>query len=114
MRTALPKWRLKRALDYIETHLAEPVTLADLANCTGLSRMYFAAQFRTATGVRPREYLIRRRIERAQDLLSNSHLSLVQIALSVGFQTQAYFTTVFKRVVGETPHRWRRQNQPDV
>ena len=113
-RTALPKWRLKRAFDFIEEHLAEPVTLAEIATFAGLSRMYFAAQFRAATGLRPHEYLLRRRIERAQDLLSSSCLTLVEVALSVGFQTQAHFTTVFKRFVGETPHQWRRQNRQAV
>jgi AraC family transcriptional regulator len=113
-RTALPKWRLKRAFDYIEEHLAEPVTLADVAAYAGLSRMYFAAQFRAATGLRPHEYLLRRRIERAQELLSVSHLTLVEVALSVGFQTQAHFTTVFKRFAGDTPLQWRRQNRPAV
>ena len=69
--------------------------------------MHFAAQFRIATGFRPHEYLLRKRIERACDLLVTSDASLVDIALSVGFQTQAHFTTVFKRFMGETPHRWR-------
>lgn len=113
-RSPLPKWRLKRALEYIDTHLAEPVTLADIAAITGLSRMYFAAQFRAATGVRPHEFLLRRRIERAQELLSTSGQAVVEVALSVGFQTQAHFTTVFKRFVGETPHRWRTRNRQAV
>jgi AraC-like DNA-binding protein len=113
-RTALPKWRLKRAFDFIEEHLSEPVTLAEIAAFAGLSRMYFAAQFRAATGLRPHEYLLRRRIERAQELLSSSCLTLVEVALSVGFQTQAHFTTVFKRFVGETPHQWRRQYRQAV
>jgi AraC-like DNA-binding protein len=85
--------------------------LSDLAAFAGLSRMYFAAQFRAATGVRPHEYLLRRRVERAQDLLSTSGQALVEVALSVGFQTQAHFTTVFKRFVGQTPHRWRCRNR---
>jgi AraC family transcriptional regulator len=110
-RTALPKWRLKRAFDFIEEHLAEPITLAEIAAYAGLSRMYFAAQFRAATGLRPHEYLLRRRIERAQELLSLSCLTLVEVALSVGFQTQAHFTTVFKRFAGDTPHQWRRQHR---
>lgn len=113
-RSALPKWRLKRALDYIDAHLAEPVTLADIAAFAGLSRMYFAAQFRAATGVRPHEYLLRRRIHRAQELLSTSGLAVVEVALNVGFQTQAHFTTVFKRFVGDTPYQWRRQNRQGV
>jgi AraC-like DNA-binding protein len=73
--------------------------------------MHFAAQFRAATGLRPHEYLIRRRIERAQELLLTSRLSLVDIAMDVGFRTQAHFTTVFGRFVGETPSVWRQRNQ---
>lgn len=106
---ALPKWRVKRVVDYIEAHLGEPITLAELAGVTGLTRMHFAAQFRLATGVRPHEYLLRKRIERACDQLVTSDASLVEVALSVGFQTQAHFTTVFKRFTSQTPHRWRTQ-----
>jgi AraC-like DNA-binding protein len=104
---ALPKWRIKRAVDYIEAHLPGRVTLAELAGATGLTRMHFAAQFRMATGLRPHEYLLRKRVERARDMLLASDASLVDIALGVGFQTQAHFTTVFKRFTGETPNRWR-------
>lgn len=105
---ALPKWRLKRALEFIEAQLAEPVGLADIAAAAGLTRMYFAAQFKAATGLRPHEYLLRRRIERAQEMLAKDEASLVDIALSVGFQTQSHFTTVFKRFVGQPPRAWRR------
>ncbi|MET0332289.1 MAG: AraC family transcriptional regulator [Dyella sp.] len=104
--TALQPWRLTRALDYIEAHLGENIALAELAEAAGLTRMHFAAQFRAATGLRPHEYLLRRRIERAQELLRREPISLADVALSVGFQTQAHFTTVFKRFVGRTPHRW--------
>ncbi len=72
--------------------------------------MHFAAQFRVATGLRPHEYLLQRRIERAQELLLNSRMPLVEIAFEVGFKTQAHFTTVFARVVGETPNVWRQRN----
>jgi AraC family transcriptional regulator len=104
----LPKWRLKRAMEYIETHLDDPVSLTDLATAAGLTRMHFAAQFRAATGLRPHEYLLRRRVERGQDMLSASKMTVVDIALSVGFQTQSHFTTVFKRFTGQPPHTWRR------
>lgn len=104
----LPVWRLKRTFAYIEAHLSERVSLADLAAAAGLTRMHFAAQFRVATGTSPHEYLLRRRIERAQEMMHETRETLVSIALAVGFQTQAHFTTVFKRFVGETPHRWRR------
>jgi transcriptional regulator GlxA family with amidase domain len=100
----LPKWRLKRATDYVDAHLGEPIGLADIAAATGLTRMHFAAQFRASTGLRPHEYLVRRRIERAQDLLAASNLPLVEVALEVGFKAQAHFTTVFSRIVGDTPN----------
>jgi AraC family transcriptional regulator len=106
--SGLPKWRLKRATDYIEAHLAESVSLADIAAVTGLTRMHFAAQFRAATGLRPHEYLLRRRVERAQEMLLRQGQSVVDVAMAVGFQTQAHFTSVFKRFVGQPPHAWRR------
>jgi AraC-like DNA-binding protein len=106
----LPRWRLKRATEYIAAHLSEPIGLAEIAASTGLTRMHFAAQFRAATGLPPHEYLVRRRIDRAQQLLAASELSLAAIALEVGFKAQAHFTTVFSRIVGETPNAWRRKN----
>jgi AraC-like DNA-binding protein len=104
----LPKWRLKRVVDYVDTHLASRITLADLAGAAGRTRMHFAAQFRVATGTRPHDFVLHRRIERAQEMLRHRSLALVDIALCVGFQTQAHFTTVFKRFTGVTPHCWRR------
>lgn len=103
----LVPWRLKRVLAYVDNHLSEAVTLADMAQAAGLSRMHFAAQFRVATGLRPHEYLLKCRIERAQHMMRETREPLVQIALAVGFQTQAHFTTVFRRFVGVSPHRWR-------
>ena len=108
----LARWRLKRAMDYVEARLAEPVSLADVASATGLTRMHFAAQFRAATGLRPHEYLLRRRIERAQEMLVGTRVSVLDVALSVGFQTQSHFTSVFKRFVGQPPCAWR-QSQGD-
>jgi AraC-like DNA-binding protein len=108
--SGLSKWRLKRATEYMAANLGEPISLADIAAATGLSRMHFAAQFRVATGLRPHEYLLQRRIERAQELLLGSRMPLVEIALDVGFKTQAHFTTVFARLVGETPNVWRQHN----
>jgi AraC-like DNA-binding protein len=106
----LPKWRLKRVTDYVSAHIGDPIRLVDLANVAGLTRMYFAAQFRAAVGMCPHEYLVRERLKRAQLLLREPGHSLVDVALSVGFQTQAHFTTVFRRYVGDTPHRWRTEH----
>jgi AraC family transcriptional regulator len=105
--TTLPQWRLRRAIEFIDANLSAPIGLADIARSTGLTRMYFAAQFRRTTGMRPHEYLVRRRIEHAQDLLRGAEGSVLEVAMRCGFRSQAHFTTVFKRFVGDTPHCWR-------
>jgi len=104
---ALAKWRLRRVEDYVGTHFERCISLSQLAKVAGLSRMHFAAQFRVATGYRPREYLLHERVERAKSLLSGSDTPLAEVALAVGFCTQAHFSTVFKRMTGDTPARWR-------
>ncbi|MBY0610986.1 MAG: AraC family transcriptional regulator [Beijerinckiaceae bacterium] len=106
----LAKWRLKRAVDYIDDNLDGSVTLADVSAAAGLTRMHFAAQFKASTGLRPHEYLLRRRVEKAQQLLATRNASVVDVALSVGFESQSHFTTVFKRFVGKPPHAWRQSN----
>jgi AraC-like DNA-binding protein len=108
--SGLAKWRLKRAIDFMMENLAEPIGLAEIATAAGLSRMHFAAQFRVTTGLPPHDYIQRRRIERAQELLANSDLPLVEIGLDVGFKNQSHFTTVFSRLVGQTPNVWRHSN----
>ncbi len=109
--TALPGWRLKRVHEFIETHLDSSVALADVAKAAGLSRMHFAAQFRAATGVRPHEYLLQRRIAKAQTMLATTKLPIVEVALMVGFSSQAHFAVVFKRFSGLTPLRWRQSHR---
>jgi len=104
---ALPKWRLRRVEEYVKTHFDRCISLSDLARVAGLSRMHFAAQFRAATGYRPREYLLHQRIEHAKSLMSKGETPLAEVALAVGFCTQAHFSTVFKRITNETPARWR-------
>ena len=107
-RGGLLKWRLEKVRRYVDANLGETIGLADMAAAAGLSRMHFAAQFRAATGVRPHDYLVDRRIDRACELLSATDMPIAEVAFSVGFQTQSHFTTVFKRRVRETPFRWRR------
>ena len=107
--SSLPKWRFTRVVQYIDANLAEPIKLADLAAVAGLSRMYFASQFRMATGLRPHIYLLKKRIQRAQEQMIATTDPLVEISLSVGFQSQAHFTTTFRKLVGQTPYRWRRE-----
>jgi AraC family transcriptional regulator len=109
--TPLPKWRLKRAVDYIEANLTKPIYLAELSNVAGLTRMHFAAQFRAATGSSPHNYILRRKVAFSQRLLLDSQLSIADVAAMMSFSSQAHFTVVFKRVVGKTPVRWRQASR---
>jgi AraC-like DNA-binding protein len=103
----LPQWRLERVSEFVDAHLGEKIGLPEMASSAGLTRMHFAAQFRRATGMGPHEYLLRRRIDRAKQLLRDSHFSVLDIAISCGFESQPHFTTVFRKQVGEPPARWK-------
>lgn len=105
---ALPRWRLQRVTAYVKEHVSDAISLADMATAAGMSPMHFAAQFRAATGQRPHHYLLQCRIQHAKALLTDASRSLIDIAISVGFRTQAHFTTVFKNFEQTTPMQWRR------
>ncbi|PTR34484.1 AraC-like DNA-binding protein [Luteibacter sp. OK325] len=107
-RTSLPNWRLRRVINYVDGRLDEGISLTEMASVAGLSAMYFAAQFKAATGMRPHHYVIARRIQHAKHLLHRSEHTVLHIALAVGFRTQSHFTTVFKKHESITPARWRR------
>jgi len=109
--TSLPKWRLNKLKQFIEHNVSRSISLRDMADAVGLSRMHFAAQFRIATGLRPHEYLLLQRVEQAKCMMLETETPLVEVALSVGFQAQAHFSTVFKRFTGRSPARWRREYQ---
>jgi AraC-like DNA-binding protein len=106
----LPKWRLRRVHEFVQASIGEHITLRDLAATANLSRMHFAAQFRAATGCRPHDYLLQQRVECAKAVMSSDTMPLAEVALSVGFQTQSHFSTVFKRITGDTPGQWRRSH----
>ncbi|WP_181969737.1 helix-turn-helix domain-containing protein [Paraburkholderia sp. DHOC27] len=106
----LEAWRVKLAVEFIDQRIDQSLTLAELGAAVGLSPMHFAARFRAATGISPHTFVLRRRIEHAQTLLATTTSTVADIAFSVGFRTQAHFTTVFRRHVDDTPHRWRAKH----
>lgn len=100
--------RFRAALDYIEAHLDDDITLDDLAATEGLSTYHFARLFKEATGQPPHQYIVTRRVERAQHLLDTTALSLAAVAAQVGFANQSHLTHHFKRIVGVTPGQYRK------
>jgi AraC family transcriptional regulator len=100
--------RLRRIVDYIESHLGEVLTLDTLAGIACLSPHHLSRSFRRATGVGLHRYVVQRRIERAKHLVLESELSMAEIAWMVGFGSQAAFTRRFHQEVGQSPARLRR------
>lgn len=105
---SLQSWRLKRAYAYVEAHLSGPVPLADLSHAAGFTPMHFARLFRASTGLSPHDYVTRRRIEVAQAALLDTEHDMLDVALMVGFRSQAHFSAVFKKFTGLPPGRWRQ------
>jgi AraC family transcriptional regulator len=101
--------RLGRVSDYINDNLERNLSLTDLAHCVGLSTPHFAAVFRASTGISPHKFVLQRRIDRAKELLHRDDLSLIEVALQSGFNSQSHFTSAFRRVTGMVPTRFREE-----
>jgi AraC-like DNA-binding protein len=82
---ALPREKLHAVIKYIDENLDTDLTLAQMAAAAHLSAYHFARQFKAATGLPPHQYVVTRRVERAQQLLRKSDLSLADVAASAGF-----------------------------
>ncbi|MFD1702017.1 helix-turn-helix domain-containing protein [Methylopila henanensis] len=108
----LSRRELARIADHVDAHLAEDVSLADLAALARMPVDRFARRFRAATGLAPYAYVLERRVRAAERMLAASELSIAEIAFALGFSSQSHFTTVFRRRNGATPQAWRRAAAP--
>lgn len=103
--------RLRRVLEYINTHLNEALSVGKLAGVACLSTYHFCRIFRSALGLSPQRYVTERRVEQAMELIAIGDVPLSRIALSSGFSSQASFTRAFKRVTGMAPGTFRRASR---
>ncbi|MBO0754287.1 MAG: helix-turn-helix transcriptional regulator [Bradyrhizobiaceae bacterium] len=108
---ALSDEKLKYIIDYIDDGLHRNITLAELSALVQLTPRYFCSAFKEAMGRPPHQYLIEQRIERARTLLQHPGLSLTEVALTLGFNSQSHLNSHFRRIVGLTPARYRHENQ---
>lgn len=104
----LAPWQVRRVMVHIEANLGESIRNRDLAALVRVSPFHFNVAFRNSVGHPPHEYVIRRRIERAQGLMLSTDTPLSEIAIECGFADQAHFTRQFRAICGETPAAWRR------
>jgi AraC family transcriptional regulator len=108
VRGGLSPWQIRKVTRHIEAHLDGPIRNEDLATIVRLTACHFGRAFRNSLGESPREYIIRRRVERAQGLMLSTDASLSQIALDCGLADQSHLSRLFRRMVGESPRTWRR------
>lgn len=95
-------------LEWIQTHLHEPLSLDDLARRAGLSVRTLSRRFRDQTGNSPLKWLLRARVRQAQSLLETTNASVEQIATRVGFGSATSLRDHFQRLVSTTPQSYRR------
>jgi len=103
--------RFENVLEYIQEYLDAPMTIPQLAKIANLNPTYFSNLFGKLIGTPPLQYINKRRIEKAQELLLGTDETLYQIAQQVGFSDEYYFSRLFKKIVGISPDYYRRQEQ---
>jgi len=101
--------RLNLVREHIEANLARPLRLAELAALAGVGVRRLGAIFAAETGWSPHQYVLRRRVERAKELMRDPDLTLAQIAYAVGFADPSQFSRVFRQHTGEAPRTYRRR-----
>ncbi|HYF89563.1 AraC family transcriptional regulator [Azospirillum sp.] len=112
-KAGLAAWQVRRVTAYIDAHLASSIRNRDLAAAAKLSCGYFCQAFKDSFGCPPHSYIVRRRMERAKELLETTTTPLSQIALDCGFSDQSHFSRIFRRVAGEAPRLWRHKHRID-
>ena len=108
--TGLVPWQARKVREFIDGSLESKIRLQDCASKARLSASHFSRAFKATFGTTVRDYIRRRRIERAQQLMLSSDAPQSQIAVSCGFADQAHYCRVFRDVVGLSPRAWRRRH----
>jgi AraC-like DNA-binding protein len=107
-RGGLAPWQIRKVTSHIDANLDRSIRNEELAAIARLNASHFGRAFRNSFGEPPHEYVIRRRVERAQGLMLSTSAPLSVIALDCGLADQAHLCRLFRRVVGESPSAWRR------
>ena len=97
-------------MSYVQLHLDENLTVAQLAKRVNQNQDYFSKQFLVHTGQRPLNYIHEKKIERAQYLIATTDKTFVEIAMDTGFSNLPHFSKTFKQIVSLTPGEYRHQN----
>jgi AraC family transcriptional regulator len=99
---------LRQVLEYIQVHLSQDLSIAELAQMVGMSTYYFIRLFKKSMHITPRQYIIHQRVERAKALLRSRDLPIIEVASQCGFTSQSHFTTMFRQATKTTPKAYQQ------
>ncbi len=95
---------------YIHAHLSDDLSIPRLAGVVELSPHYFSCLFKNTIGITPHRYVLDKRVSEAKRLLGAERMSILEIAMTVGFASQSHFTDAFRRLTGTTPRQFRNRH----
>lgn len=98
-----------RAIEYIQTHLTEKLSVEEIAANAGYSPSYFSHIFTQETGLSPYQFVVKSRVEQAQQMLKTTRLAIQEIAFQCGFNSAANFCYTFRRMTGSAPQEYRKR-----
>lgn len=100
---------VRRAVQYIDAHLSQPITIDDLCRLSNISRSHFVRLFGQETGKTVKQYIAQARCECAANLLENSQMLVQEVSHYVGYDDTNYFARVFKEIMGISPQEYRKK-----
>lgn len=104
---------MRLAAAWVEEHIAEPISVAQLVEASQMSTTHFYEHFVRSFGTSPKDYVLRAKLAHAETMLLTTDQTITQIAHSLGFSTSQHFGTAFRRYVGKTPSEYRRDRRPN-
>lgn len=100
-------FHVRKSIEYTKNNYKKPLNLNYIAKHLGLNKCYFCNLFKKETGKTYSQFLNQVRTKKSKDLLVNTNLSTLEVALSVGYNNQNYYNMTFKRIAGTTPLKYR-------